>query len=565
MKFYYEILLPLFCIFQHYFVTLSPRNWQYIMKNTIFCWLLSLLYAAVSFSSFAGEDTNEKVLRQLDAVIAHKDKYIAEKESRVEGLHSRLRSVADPRLRYQLCDTLFREYLHFQTDSALHYVRAKRQLLPLLVDSLRLRSEVGINQAEVLGVMGMYPDALAQLQSIRRADLDKPLLAYYLETFRAYYSWVADYATNPAEKKRYLNRAQAYRDSIIGLGLVREGYEFVVADHLLFRGKVDSAIVLLERTLERMPAGRARGYVYHTLSEAYRVRGAQSEEIRFLALTAINDLEHAVREYAALHKLANLMYQTDQLDRAYRYLNCSLEDANACNSRLRFIEVSQFFHAIDQAYKLQKAREQRIVLSFLILVSALSFFLLVAIFYLYRNMKRLSAMRLDLSQANLQLQQVNQALSETGKIKEIYIARYLDRCVTYLDKLSHYRRALAKLAMASRMEELMKAIKSEQFIRDEQKKFYDDFDRSFLTIFPHFIDQFNALLEEEARIEPKKGELLTTELRIFALIRLGISDTKQIAHFLGYSLATIYNYRSRIRNKSLANKELFEQKVMEIN
>ena len=119
--------------------------------------------------------------------------------------------------------------------------------------------------------------------------------------------------------------------------------------------------------------------------------------------------------------------------------------------------------------------------------------------------------------------------------------------------------------MASRMEELMKTIKSEQFIRDERKRFYDDFDKSFLTLFPHFIDSFNALLIEDARIQPKQGEWLTTELRIFALIRLGISDSKQIAHFLGYSLATIYNYRSKIRNKALVDKETFELRVMELS
>lgn len=536
------------------------------MKNTIYRWLLSLFFTFISFASFADENRNEEVLRRLDAVIAHKAEYIAEKESRVEGLRLRLRSASDPRLRYQLCNDLFQEYLHYQTDSALYYVHAKQQLLPLLPDSLQLQNEVCINHAEVLGVMGMFPDALAQLHAVRRAVLDKLLLAYYYQTYRAYLGWMADYASAQSEKQRYLQQANIYRDSLLLLNLP-SGFEanMVSAEKDLIAGAVDSAILTLNRTLQATPKGRAHGYVYYTLAEAYRRQGNQAEEVHYLALTAINDLEHAVREYAALHKLANRMYQTDQLDRAYRYLNCSLEDASACNSHLRFIEVSRFFYMIDQAYKMQEEKEKRIVLVFLVVVSALSFFLLAAIFYLYRSMKRLSAMRADLSQTNLRLQQANLALSETGKIKEVYIARYLDRCVAYLNKLSNYRRALAKLAMASRMDDLMKAIKSEQFIRDERRRFYHDFDRSFLTIFPHFVEQFNALLEPESRIELHEGELLNTELRIFALIRLGISDTKQIANFLGYSLATIYNYRSRMRNKAIAGKENFEQKVMEIN
>ena len=200
----------------------------------------------------------------------------------------------------------------------------------------------------------------------------------------------------------------------------------------------------------------------------------------------------------------------------------------------------------------------------------ISTILLIAIFFLYRWMKNLSAMRRDLSLANRQMLAVNKELEQTGKIKEVYIARYLDRCVNYLDKLEMYRRSLAKLAMASRIEDLFKAIKSEQFIdaslfiKDERNEFYNEFDKSFLKLFPNFISAFNDLLVEEGRIYPKSDELLTTELRIFALIRLGVVDSNKIAHFLGYSLATIYNYRSRMRNRAAGHKERFEQDVMNL-
>jgi hypothetical protein len=178
-------------------------------------------------------------------------------------------------------------------------------------------------------------------------------------------------------------------------------------------------------------------------------------------------------------------------------------------------------------------------------------------------MKKLSVMRLNLKQANNQLKITNEELEQTGKIKEVYIARYLDRCVAYLDKLEQYRRSLAKLAMASRVEDLYTSIKSDQFIRDERKAFYNEFDRSFLDLFPNFIQSFNNLLQKDGRIYPKSDELLTTELRIFALIRLGVTDSNQIAHFLSYSLATIYNYRSKLRNRAL-NKDTFEEEVMKL-
>ena len=200
----------------------------------------------------------------------------------------------------------------------------------------------------------------------------------------------------------------------------------------------------------------------------------------------------------------------------------------------------------------------------LISVSLLSIFLIVAVFYLYRWMKKLSLMRKNLKMTNNQLHTTNAALAQTGKIKEVYIARYLERCISYLDKLEQYRRSLAKLAMASRIDDLFSAIKSEQFIRDERKAFYQEFDKSFLDLFPNFITSFNELLQEESRVVPKQGELLTTELRIFALIRLGVTDSNQIAHFLSYSLATIYNYRSKMRNRAKGDKDKFEEEVMKL-
>ena len=331
-------------------------------------------------------------------------------------------------------------------------------------------------------------------------------------------------------------------------------------------GKIREVVigVGLNVNLKEIQDERQKVYIYYTLSEAYSMKKDIEKEVYYLILTAIADLETPVREYASLQKLAHLMYESGDIDRAYKYLSCSMEDAVACNARLRFIEVTEFFPIIDKAYKLKEEKERAVSRAMLISVSLLSLFLLIAIFYLYRWMKKLSVMRRNLSLANKQMSAVNAELEQTGKIKEVYIARYLDRCVNYLDKLETYRRSLAKLAMASRIEDLFKAIKSEQFIRDERDEFYNEFDRSFLKLFPNFISAFNNLLVEEGRVYPKSDELLTTELRIFALIRLGVVDSNKIAHFLGYSLATIYNYRSRMRNKAAGDKDMFEQNVMNL-
>ena len=155
-----------------------------------------------------------------------------------------------------------------------------------------------------------------------------------------------------------------------------------------------------------------------------------------------------------------------------------------------------------------------------------------------------------------------ETLLEANYIKEEYIGRYMDQCSTYLDKMDLYRRSLNKIAAAGRVEELYKAIKSSQFLDEELKEFYANFDMTFLQLFPNFVEEFNALLTEP--MQPKPGELLNTELRIFALIRLGITDSTKIAQFLRYSVTTIYNYRTRVRNKALGERDEFETKVMQI-
>lgn len=531
------------------------------MKNGI-CFLLFFLLI-YPVTSFAGKNTNESLLKQLDESIERKTTYHIEHEKEINELKARLSHSDDTNEKYDLYSSLFFAYLHYQADSALYYINRKLNLLPLLKNPA-LKDEIILNRAEVMGVMGMYNEAAEQLEQVTPHTLDRHILIYYYQTCRAYYGWVADYTTNQEEKIKYLQKTDLYRDSTLNIIEPGINRDIVRAEKQLVNGKADSAIVVLTGALEKSPDKRQRGYIYYTLSEAYQAQGEKEKEIYYLGLTALTDLKSSIREYASLQKLARLMYEAEDVDRAYKYLNCSMEDAVDCNARLRFIEVTQFFPIIDKAYKLKELREKRISHALLISASLLSLFLIAAIFYLYRWMKKLAAMRRDLSKANEQLHVVNKELEQTGKIKEVYIARYLDRCVIYLDKLELYRRSLAKLAMASRIDDLFKAIKSEQFIHTERKNFYHEFDKSFLELFPNFIPAFNNLLEEGGRIYPKSGELLTTELRIFALIRLGITDSSQIAHFLGYSLATIYNYRSKMRNRAAGNKEKFEQKVMDL-
>lgn len=533
------------------------------MKKGVLAHLFLMFFAACPMVAVAVGISNDSVLCVLDKVIGQQNQLQGMKEQRIGMLKDSLQRAGSDSEGYRLSDRLFHEYLHYQTDSALYYIKRKELYLDTSVNKVQLY-ETMINRAEVMGLMGMYNEALTELMSLESDKLSGEILNYYYRTIRACYGWIADYTPDVTEKQKYIVKTAVYRDSIIQTSNDAVNKTIVQAEQKLLAQKTDEAIALLLGIKEDLSTRHQHSYLNYTLSEAYEMKGDRERQIFYMAKAAISDLKLCIREYASLHKLARLIYETGDVGRAYGYLNRAMEDAVASNSRLRYLEVTEVYPIVDKAYKEMERQEKDIYLMMLVAVSLLAVMFVAAFFYTYHWAKKLSRLRCSLSEANAQLTVMNTQLEQTGKIKEVYIARYLDRCVSYLDKLAKYRRSLEKLAMASKIDDLFRAIRSEQFLKDERKDFYTEFDKSFLALFPNFIDSFNELLVDEERIFPKSGELLNTELRIFALIRLGVTDSNRIVHFLGYSLATIYNYRSKIRNKAKGDKEQFEQHVMNL-
>ena len=447
-----------------------------------------------------------------------------------------------------------------------------------VMDKLDYLDDAAMNMAEVMGTTGMYKEALELLGQINKKTLPDYLYGYYYHLYRTIYGLMGDYAVTEKVKKEYYRMTDLYRDSLLQVNASDSlGHVLVMADKCIVHAQYDEAIrMLMEYYNKPSLDDHSKAMLTYTLSEGYRLKGDKQGQKHYLALSAIADLKSAVKEYVSLRKLASLVYDEGDIDRAYNYLKCSLEDATLCNARLRTLEISQVFPIIDQAYQLKTKRQQQEMKVSLICISLLSVFLLVAIFFVYKQMKKVAAARREvvdtntllqelneeLHDSNSQLKEMNHTLSEANYIKEEYIGRYMDQCSTYLDKMDLYRRSLNKIAAAGRVEELYKAIKSSQFLDEELKEFYANFDMTFLQLFPNFVEEFNALLTEP--MQPKPGELLNTELRIFALIRLGITDSTKIAQFLRYSVTTIYNYRTRVRNKALGERDEFETKVMQI-
>ena len=532
--------------------------------------LSGLLYAKDNKSTDA-------LLREIDGIIKNRQTYGAEKEARIADLKKLLVEAASDEQRYGFCGRLFDEYRAYNLDSSFVYAQRKEELAHRL-NKLDYLDDSAMNMAEVMGTTGMYKEALELLGKIDKKTLPDYLYGYYYHLYRTIYGLMGDYAVTEKAKKEYYRMTDLYRDSLLQINASDSlGHALVMADKYIVHARYDEAIDMLMKYYSKPSLDdHAQAMITYTISEGYRLKGDKQGQKHYLALSAIADLKSAVKEYVSLRKLASLVYEAGDIDRAYNYLKCSLEDATLCNARLRTLEISQVFPIIDQAYQLKTKRQQQEMKVSLICISLLSIFLLVAIFFVYKQMKKVAAARREvvdtntllqelneeLHDSNSQLKEMNHTLSEANYIKEEYIGRYMDQCSTYLDKMDLYRRSLNKIAAAGRVEELYKAIKSSQFLDEELKEFYANFDVTFLQLFPSFVEDFNALLTEP--MQPKPGELLNTELRIFALIRLGITDSTKIAQFLRYSVTTIYNYRTRVRNKAVGERDEFEAKVMQI-
>lgn len=540
--------------------------------------ILILITVILSGLLCAKENKNtDALLREIDGIIKNRQSYGIEKENRITDLKKLLAGATSDEQRYGFCGRLFDEYRSYNLDSSYVYAQRKQEL------ALRLKKQdylddATMNMVEFMGTTGMYKEALELLGEIDKKTLPDYLYSYYYHLYRTIYGLMSDYAVTDKKKEEYYQKTDLYRDSLLQINASDTlGHVLVMADKCTVHAQYDRAITLLMDYYQKPSLDdHAKALITYTLSEAFRLKGDKQGQKHYLALSAIADLKSAVKEYVSLRKLASIVYEEGDIDRAYNYLKCSLEDATLCNARLRTLEISQVFPIIDRAYQLKTERQQRELKISLICISLLSIFLLAAIFFVYKQMKKVAAARREvlntntllqelneeLHDSNLQLKDMNHTLSETNYIKEEYIGRYMDQCSTYLDKMDMYRRSLNKIAAAGKVEELYKAIKSSQFLEDELKEFYSNFDMTFLQLFPNFVEDFNALITEP--MQPKPGELLNTELRIFALIRLGITDSTKIAQFLRYSVTTIYNYRTRVRNKALGERDEFESKVMKI-
>ena len=547
------------------------------MKNIII--FLCLCTICMCRLHAADSSRADSLLLKLDQAIKERPIYMEQKELKLVELKRQLHRQIPDEERFAILGTLLDEYRSFNTDSALHMAEEREQIAIRLgnreyIDNARM------NKADVLGMTGMYKEVMDLMRNIHIDRLPVDIHPYYYHIYRTVYGLMADYAVTAYEKKLYTELTDKYRDSLL---LVNKDnlliHTLIQSDQYNVRNEYDKAIRLLTDYLAlQKDYEHDVAICAYTLSESYRLKGDKEKEKEYLIVSAMADMKTAVREYISLRKLAVLLYQEGDIERAYSYVKICMEDAAACNARLRKLEILEIFPIINDAYQQKTEKQQEQMKWALVSISLLSLFLLLAIFYVYKQMKKVAAARREVIDANkrlkelndelhlsnAQLKEANHSIAENSYLKEEYIGRYMDQCSVYLEKMDNYRRSLGKIAATGNVEELYKNIKSSKFIEGELKEFYTNFDNTFLRLFPTFVEDFNALLADDEQISLKAGERMNTELRIFALIRLGITDSVKIAQFLRYSVTTIYNYRTKVRNKAAGDRDLLEQEVMTI-
>lgn len=515
----------------------------------------------------------DSLLSILDLAILNRATYNTQREVRIDSLKSLVRSENNNDQRYSLMQRVFREYRSYHMDSALAVAQVKLELSKRSC-SIQNVYESEMNIAEILGIMGMYKESLEILDKTEFQKLDTTQKAFYFHLHHSLYTRLADnMIAIDSEKYRYDKILSHYRDSLIQYnkqGTV--GFSFAQAGKLVENKKYDEAIETLQKIfLENKEQLSVLAISAYELSEVYRKKGDVENEKKYLIISSIADIKRASKTYVSLIKLAVLLYKEGDVERAYNYIKCATEDASYSKARFRTLQISEALPIIIATYDEKMKMEKANLFKYLVLISLLSVVLILSLAFIYKQMKKLSNARRevnrvleDLKVMNSELSQLNDKLSESNRIKEEYIGFIFNLCSDYIDKMENYRKEIHRKLLAGKTAEASKLTGSTSLVVDELKEFFRNFDAIFLTIFPNFVEEFNKLLLDGEKIYPKPGDLLSPELRVFALVRLGITESSKIANFLHYSPQTVYNYNLKVRNKLAVSKEDFSEIIQQI-
>ena len=566
------------------------------MKSGLFILIVCLLfpaYVCADTSKHALEE-NRKLLHSLDSLLEQQDLFVRVKEERIKQLKMQYSRVKDVKELYAMNRMVYLEYRVYDADSALHYINKNIQLAQQTNN--RTWEVVSLlEQSFVLTSSGLLTEALKAVSDIQPEELPQNLRSEYFGRLCILYSRLRDYSSENSQLSEHYNNLQkAFRDSVY-LTATPDELRYWNCRAWLYLGTpeigpVKQAFEENKQTLSN--DSRKYSIATYNLSAIYRSENNESKYLENLILSAMADIRSVNGDIGSLQEIAEYLFKHGEIDRAYNYILYCSQKAMLFHNRVRIVKMSHLQNQIYKAYQEQSRTQQKRLQASLIAVSFLFLVLIGALLFIRKQMRRLKEANLKLDSTNqklsvnmdalstahqrleevnmqlkdlnTQLQEVNDQLRESNYVKEEYIGYVFNICSTYISKLEEFRKNINRKLKVGQIEDVKAMTDSSATASNELKEFYQNFDTIFLHLYPDFVGDFNALLLPEERIELKEGELLNTELRIHALIRLGITDSVKIADFLHCSAQTVYNNRLRTRNKSIIPKEDFINAVKKL-
>ena len=534
-------------------------------------WFIALL---LTLTVMVMAQDKEQLYETLDSLIAHYDEQTAEKERRIKSIKDGVSGISlTPEQRFELNMRLYDEYIAYKYDSAYYYIQQNVEQLRGTDNHARFAASA-VRMAHILSVTGLFNMARELMDEINPEELDvQQRVDYYTQQseLNLYRSEMAQYTPFFSE---YISKAQYYRQLIIQIA-PKDSYDYIFnqATYICETGDEDKAIRMLEDYLPQIKRGtRTYGIITSTLAYFYQRKENKAQQEHYLLLSAISDEIGAIRENNSLRSLSEVLMARGESDNAYRYLYQSFREAQFYGSRLRLMQMGRIAPQVMQLYDEERSQTQRLTNAILIIISIVSLLLIAGIFYTLKLIRKnraahrqILAMNKTLSQQNETISFINNQMKEANRIKEEYIGRFLELNSIMIERGERRLKLFNRLARERKLEELYAELKATEPVANSIRDFHQHFDEAFLNIFPDFITHVNQLLMEEYQFE-STGEgvkKLTTELRILALVRLGINDNQKIADILRSSITSIYTYRSKLKAKAI-NKESFEDDVRKI-
>lgn len=525
--------------------------------------LLFFLFFTIISTSKA-QIQNRNITEQLNQAILKKQNFDKDKLKRIADLEERSEINGDLKSSYNVYSALFNEYKSFNYEKAFFYCQKIHKIAHSIKDPVRI-AESKINFGFILLSSGMFKETFDSLRTVKSAILPDTLKKeYYFLQARAYYD-LADYDKDNYYSSIYNKRANQYIDSAINLSSHNSyQYSYYRGLKYLKLGQLDLAEVCLKKLFTCCSlTNHELAITASTLSDLYIQKKFDSEAIKLLEIAAKADITASTKETSAMFNLASLYHKKGDIKNAYLYINEAMDDANFYGARQRKVQVSAVLMII-AGQKINSVEEQKQVLFiYSLLLTVLVIVVISFAYIIYKQLKRLRKAEKIIVKTNTSLQLTINKLEESDRIKEEYIGYYFNLITEYINKLDSFRNSINNKLVLKKFDDIGFLVNNIN-LKKEREELFLNFDKAFLILFPNFVDCFNSLFLPENQVKLNPGELLNTDLRIFALIRLGISDTEKIARILEYSINTIYNYKTRIKSKSILPNDDFEASILSI-